>query len=104
LQRNKTSLHIVTSVGYSIEYYDARNNKYQVQFFHFHDIITDFNVSHVSRYLNSFDREVRSIFSRLYAYIHRRYTNTMQNLCCPGFERLSVRSMLFKMNVTYNLT
>jgi len=29
LQRNKTSLHIVTSVGYSIEYYDARNNKYQ---------------------------------------------------------------------------
>jgi len=30
LQRNKTSLHIVTSVGYSIEYYDARNNKYQV--------------------------------------------------------------------------
>jgi len=31
LQRNKTSLHIVTSVGYSIEYYDARNNKYQVQ-------------------------------------------------------------------------
>jgi len=31
LQRNKTSLHIVTSVGYSIEYYDARNNKYQVR-------------------------------------------------------------------------
>jgi len=31
LQRNKTSLHIVTSVGYSIEYYDARNNKYQYQ-------------------------------------------------------------------------
>jgi len=31
LQRNKTSLHIVTSVGYSIEYYDARNNKYQAQ-------------------------------------------------------------------------
>ena len=31
LQRNKTSLHIVTSVGYSIEYYDARSNKYQVQ-------------------------------------------------------------------------
>jgi len=31
LQRNKTSLHIVTSVGYSIEYYDARNNKYQVE-------------------------------------------------------------------------
>ena len=30
LQRNKTSLHIVTSVGYSIEYYDARNNKYKV--------------------------------------------------------------------------
>ena len=30
LQRNKTSLYIVTSVGYSIEYYDARNNKYQV--------------------------------------------------------------------------
>jgi len=30
LQRNKTSVHIVTSVGYSIEYYDARNNKYQV--------------------------------------------------------------------------
>jgi len=30
LQRNKTSLHIVTSVGYSIEYYDAWNNKYQV--------------------------------------------------------------------------
>ena len=30
LQRNKTSLHIVTSVGYSMEYYDARNNKYQV--------------------------------------------------------------------------
>ena len=29
LQRNKTSLHVVTSVGYSIEYYDARNNKYQ---------------------------------------------------------------------------
>ena len=30
LQRNKTSPHIVTSVGYSIEYYDARNNKYKV--------------------------------------------------------------------------
>jgi len=32
LQRNKTSLHIVTSVGYSIEYYDARNNKYQIRY------------------------------------------------------------------------
>jgi len=31
LQRNKTSLHIVTYVGYSIEYYDARNNKYKVR-------------------------------------------------------------------------
>ena len=31
LLRNKTSLHIVTSVGYSIEYYDAWNNKYQLQ-------------------------------------------------------------------------
>ena len=30
LQRNETSLHIVISVGYSIEYYDARNNKYKV--------------------------------------------------------------------------
>ena len=30
LQRNKTSVHIVTSVGYSIEYYDARNNIYKV--------------------------------------------------------------------------
>ena len=30
LARTKTSLHIVTSVGYSIEYYDARNNKYKV--------------------------------------------------------------------------
>ena len=30
LQRNKTSLHIVTSVGYSTEYYDARNNKYKI--------------------------------------------------------------------------
>ena len=36
LQRNKTSLHIVTSVGYSIEYYDARNNKYQVNILSFH--------------------------------------------------------------------
>jgi len=26
----RSTLHIVTSVGYSIEYYDARNNKYQV--------------------------------------------------------------------------
>jgi len=34
LQRNKTSLHIVTSVGYSIEYYDVRNNKYKVPVAH----------------------------------------------------------------------
>jgi len=38
LQRNKTSLHIVTSVGYSIEYYDARNNKYQVDSYSFQQI------------------------------------------------------------------
>jgi len=25
------SLHIVASVGYSIEYYDARNNKYKIK-------------------------------------------------------------------------
>jgi len=30
LQRNKTSLHIVTSVGYSIDYYDVWNNKYKI--------------------------------------------------------------------------
>ena len=88
--REINSLHIVASVGHSIEYYDARNNKYKIHQQIFYALPLNFNISillfflldflvlkvsskpHSTQYLISY-ASILSVF-RLTAVLYGKYS------------------------------